>query len=197
MPQSIILLFSLFLVSLNTLAGESVWAMSYQLQAKGNFKGAAKLLMPQAQKNNEYALLRVAYLNYMQRDYESSIKYYSKAIKLTPKSIDAKLGITLPLMAQQRWRQVKHYTLQVLKQSHWNYIAHLRLMIAEEGMSKWESLSSHAQKLSEVYPTDATALVYLARAYAWQNNISAAKSTYKKVLMRIPNHIEATKYLKN
>ncbi len=193
--KSIILFFSLILLSLNCTAGNTAWKKSYQLEAQGKFKDAASQLIPLVQKNNEYALLRTAYLYYMQRDYGSSIEYYSQAIKLAPKSIDAKLGITLPLMAQQRWRQVKFYTLQVLKQSHWNYTAHLRLMMAEEAMGKWKTLESHAKQLSEVYPGDATSLVYLARAYAWQNNTAAASSTYTKVLQRIPAHIEAKSFL--
>ena len=100
-------------------------------------------------------------------------------------------------MAQQRWRQVKSYSLQVLHLSHWNYTAHVRLMIAEEAMRNWSALDKHAAQLSRAYPSDATVFVYLARANAWQGDVAAAKAAYKKVLVRVPGHIEASDYMKN
>lgn len=188
----------LFLIPLTVTAGSSVWDKSYQLAMKGNYSEAADVLEPMVRKgNDEYALLRVAYLNYLQGNYSDAVSMYERAVRLNPESIDAKLGITLPLMAQQRWRQVKHYTLQVLRLSHWNYVAHVRLMIAEQGMKKWQELAKHARQLAVAYPSDATVLVYLARAYAWQGNVQAAKVAYEKVLVRIPGHIEAKRYIKD
>lgn len=178
-------------------AGSSVWEKSYQLAAAGKHEQAAEVIEPMADAGNEYAILRYAYLMYLQGENADSISYYKKAISLNPDSIDARLGITLPLIAQKRWRQVKFYSQQVLGISRWNYTAHLRLMIAEEGMRKWGTLAEHAAKLAKVYPGDATALVYLARARAWQGDVAAAKAAYRKVLVRLPAHNEARAYLKN
>jgi cytochrome c-type biogenesis protein CcmH/NrfG len=68
-------------------------------------------------------------------------------------------------------------------------------MISEEGEKKWDTLAKHAKQVTQRYPSDATALVYLARANAWMKNDSEASRAYKKVLERIPGHIEATQYL--
>ncbi len=187
----------LLMLSFSCFAEESVWKESYQLEAKANYQQAASKLSSLLESNNEYAILRYAYLNYMQGEFNDAIHYYKKAIELNPASIDAKLGITLPLMAQKRWRQVKLYTHQVLTLSHWNYTAHVRLMIAEEGQRQWTTLAGHAAQLSKAYPSDTTALVYLARAYAWQDNKADAKKIYNDVLIRVPGHYEATAYLKN
>ncbi len=187
----------LFFVASSCYAGSSVWQKSYQLALAGKYEQAASAIETIADSGNEYAVLRYAYLMYLQGEYADSISYYSKAIELNPDSIDAKLGITLPLIAQKRWRQVKSYSLQVLRMSHWNYTAHLRLMIAEEGLRKWDSLAEHAAQLAKAYPSDATALVYLARAHAWQGDVAAAKVAYRKVMVRVPGHIEASAYLKN
>lgn len=182
-------------LSVTSFAGTNVFVDSYKAQANGNLKKAADILSPMISKNNEYALMRYAYLQYLQGQYNESIESYKRLIQSNPKSIDAKLGITLPYLAQKRWRQVKQYSLEVLKLSHWNYVAHVRLMIAEEGMKNWETLQSHASQLSKVYPTDVATLVYLARAYAWQGNKDSAKSIYRKVLNRSPAHIEANYYV--
>ena len=190
------ILITLFFITLTCNADDSVWKRSHDMEAKGDYEGAAAIIKPWAASDDEYAILRYAYLKYMQGEYNESIEYYEKAIELNPKSLSAKLGITLPQIAQGRWRQVKIYTRQVLVRSDWNYTAHLRLMMAEEGTKKWHTLGKHAGKLVEIYPGDSAAYVYLARANAWQGDESVAKAAYEEVLHRSPDHLEADTYLK-
>jgi tetratricopeptide (TPR) repeat protein len=187
----------LFLLSFACYAGDTMWKQSQRLEEKGDYEQAASVIEHAAKTDNEYAVLRYAYLKYKQGEYNDSIEYYNKAIKLNAKSLDAKLGITLPYIAQGRWRQVKVYTRQVLTKSDWDYTAHERLMMAEDGDKKWHSLGRHSGKLTTIYPTDATTLAYHARAKARLGNTPVASAEYKKVLMREPDHAEANEYLEN
>ena len=191
------LLSLLLLSSFSVHSATNLWKKSYQLEYKGKYAQAAAVIEGNTTRgrNKEYALLRFAYLNYMQGKYSDSIRAYKQAINLNPRTIDARLGITLPLMAQKRWRQARRYANQVLANSPWNFTAHVRLMLVEEGTRKWAKLSKHAKKVAERYPTDSTALVYLARAEAWQGNISEAKKAYRKVIIRVPAHIEANDFI--
>ena len=175
------------------------WALSYQLEAKKQYAQALDLITPlrTTPPNMQLAVMRTAWLQYLLANYNDSIRDYSLAIRLNTVSIDARLGITLPLMAQQRWREVTTQLKMVLALSPWNYTAHLRLLQAEEAQRHWDAMGKHAAKLSKRYPSDATALVYMARASAWQAKIKQARAAYTQVLARIPNHIEATHYLKN
>jgi len=150
---------------------------------------------PWAATGDEYATLHYAYLMYMQGEYNESIEYYDKAIKLNPKSLSAKLGITLPQIAQGRWRQVKIYTRQVLVRSDWNYTAHQRLMMAEEAEKKWHTLGKHADGVVEIYRADTASYVYLARARASMGNTHVAKKAYVEVLHRSPDNLEAETYI--
>lgn len=186
-----------FLLSFACYAGDTMWKQSQRLEEKGDYEQAASVIEHAAKTDNEYAVLRYAYLKYKQGEYNDSIEYYNKAIKLNAKSLDAKLGITLPYIAQGRWRQVKVYTRQVLTKSDWDYTAHERLMMAEDGDKKWHSLGRHSGKLTTIYPTDATTLAYHARAKARLGNTPVARAAYKKVLMREPDHAEANEYLEN
>jgi len=175
------------------------WMASYTLEASGEYEKAAALLLPYMGdgERSEFATLRYAWLNYLQGNFNDAVRNYKKAMERNPRSIDAKLGITLPLIAQQRWREAKRYINQVLSQAPLNYTAHVRLLVCEEGLRNWEVLEKHASTVAAFYPTDANALVYLARAYAWQGKILLAKSVYNKVLIRIPSHLEALQYAKN
>jgi tetratricopeptide (TPR) repeat protein len=174
------------------------WTTSYALEANGKYEQAAAVLAPELDHgdSSEFALLRYGWLNYLQGNYNDAIRSYKRALERNQRSFDARLGIALPLMAQKRWREAARYLAYILARSPYDYTAHIRLMVCEEGLRKWETLEKHAREISAYYPSDATVLVYLARAYAWRGKNSQARAAYKRVLVRVPEHLEATRFLK-
>jgi len=178
-------------------AGVDVWAESYRLESLTRYEQAAEVLLPILNKEpkNEFVYLRLAWLNYLRGSHNDAIDQYNKALSLNSKSLDARLGLTLPLLAQQRWKEAAKFAQETLDIAPWNYYAHVRLMIAEEGMRQWQTLAKHANEVYLHYPSDATILVYLARANRWLNNTGDAKNAYRKVLERVPGHIEALQFL--
>ena len=184
-------------VSISVAADVDPWAESYRLEALTQYENAAKTMDQIIAKNsnNDFAISRRGWLNYLRGAHNDSIRDYERANAINPDSLEAKLGIMLPLIAQQRWREVTSYANKVLKESPWNYYAHIRLMAAEEGERKWQTLASHAIAVSKRFPSDATVFVYLARANSWLKNDAEARNAYQKVLERVPGHIEASQYL--
>ena len=177
-------------------ADESSWQKSYRLEAAGKYaEASAALDSTNGRVDADFILMRRGWLSYLQGRYNEAVNFYGQAISRNPKSLEARNGITLPLLAQQRWREAASHARQVIGESAWDYIAHQRLMVAEEGERNWKTLAGHAAQVAERYPTDATALVYLARAHAWMGNTKAAKEAYGRVLSRVPGHIEATSYI--
>lgn len=178
-------------------AATNPWAESYRLEALTQFEGAAKSLEQIIRENprHEFAVLRHGWLNYLRGAHNEAIRDYQKALDINPTSLDARLGLMLPLIAQQRWREVTSHAHKVLEVSPWNYYAHVRLMISEEGEKKWDTLAKHAEQVTKHYPSDATVLVYLARANAWMKKDKEARRAYEQVLERVPGHLEATQYL--
>jgi tetratricopeptide (TPR) repeat protein len=176
-----------------------LWSESYRYETIGDYATAAQSIEPLIRHNpeHEFAVIRHGWLNYLQGQYNESINDYKKAIKINQNSLDSLLGMTLPLLAQKRWREAANYATKVLATAPWNYFAHIRLMICEEGQGQWKTLELHADSVASRYPADATVLVYLARARSRQGKVSSARETYKKVLVRVPGHIEATQYLNN
>ena len=173
------------------------WTESYRLEALSQYDNAAKVMGSIIKNNpkNNFAVSRRGWLNYLRGVHNESIRDYQKALDINPKSLDARLGLLLPLIAQQRWREVSSNANKALKVAPWNYYAHVRLMVSEEGEKKWDTLAKHARNVSQRYPSDATVLVYLARANDWMKNNKEARRAYEKVLERVPGHIEATQYL--
>jgi tetratricopeptide (TPR) repeat protein len=196
----IIQMFAIFIIIFGNsviLAAVDPWAESYRLEALSQFDNAAKTmgLVIKDNPGNDFAVSRRGWLNYLRGAHNESIRDYHKALDINPKSLDARLGLLLPLISQQRWREVSSNANKALKIAPWNYYAHVRLMISEEGEKKWDTLAKHARKVSQRFPSDATVLVYLARANDWMKNNKEARRAYEKVLERVPGHIEATQYL--
>ncbi len=177
---------------------DSPWEYSRVLEAKGEYKQAAALIQPLIEAGGdvtEYALLRYAWLNYLLHNQEESLRHYQKALKVNPESIDARLGMTLPLMAMHRWNEVEQNAKQILRRSPWHFIAHQRLMAAEEGQRHWGILKKHASELAARYPSSYVPLVFLARAEIWLGDNTAARQAYVRVLRRMPSHIEANAFI--
>lgn len=176
---------------------DDAWAESYRQEAAGQYPAATRALVPILQKypRHEFAHLRKGWLHYLQGEHNDSITEYKMAASINGKSLDARLGAILPLLAQQRWREAAFYARQVIELDAWNYYAHVRLMICEEAENQWEELAKHAGEVAARYPSDATVQVYLARAYAQIGKDSQARVVYEQVLERIPRHIEATQFI--
>lgn len=186
----------LLLLSL-TASANDFWTRSYTLETNKQYTEAAKTIEQFLLKtpDSEFAELRSGWLYYLDGNYSRSIKHYKSALNMNNQSIEARLGLALPLLAQSRWQEAAVHCREVIKLSQWNYYAHVRLMITEEGQKQWDTLATHAKEVNKHYPTDATVLVYLARAYKQQGETSKAKKAYNEVLVRVPGHLEASGFM--
>lgn len=180
-------------------SGASAWQESYTLEHAGKYPQAAAVLetLLRDSPNHEFAMMRRGWLNYLQGKYNDALRDYNQVLALNPRSLEARLGLTLPLLAQQRWKEAAAEARKVIAVSPWDYTAHVRLLVCEEGEKNWAELARHAAELAQRYPSDATGLVYLARAEAWLGDKAKARAAYAQVLERYPSHVEANTYLKS
>jgi tetratricopeptide (TPR) repeat protein len=185
------------ILSTNTLAQEAIWQNSYKLEGEKRFNEAISAI-DSVQANGadaELKTLRRAWLYYSAGNYSESIREYRYGIERNPRSVDARLGVTLPLLAAKRWREAEQSARAALELAPNNYIALVRLTIALEAQSDWAAMHKAATTLVAAYPTDATAYVYLARANLWLGKKSDGIAAYVAVLSRYPGHPEASAYL--
>lgn len=178
----------------STLAQDDPWVSSYKLEVAGQYDQAVQTLESIA-KSNDFAQLRIGYLFYLQGKFPDAIRAYQRAQEMNAQSYDSALGIALVLLAQGRWADAATQAKWVLSSAPGNYLAHLRLLVAEEGLKDWKTMSAHAENLAKRYPSDATVWVYAARAAAWLGNDTRAADAYHRVLQIVPGHLEATKFL--
>lgn len=191
----LIITFSLCINITSAHAETNPWKESHRLEQVFQYDSAINVLKNISSKN-ELVNLRRGWLNYLKGSHSKSIEHYKKAIKSNSLSLDARLGIILPLLEQQRWREAASNANKVIEVAPWNYYAHIRLMQTEETLKEWEKLFKHSDAVHQRYPSDATVLVYMARASHKLGNKKQAKDFYNKVIELIPGHFEASSYIK-
>jgi tetratricopeptide (TPR) repeat protein len=178
-------------------AQEAVWQSSYAYEAAGKYVDAMAVLESAAANgpDAELKLLRRGWLYYLPGRMDESIREYRLAIERNPKSVDARLGLTLPLLATKRWREAEQAARAVLELAPNSYVGQVRLAIAQEGLQDWGGMLKTAMSLTSSFPSDATAFVYLARANSGLAKRSDAVAAYNAVLVRSPGQLEAKAYI--
>lgn len=187
----------IFSLSASVFAQEAIWQKSYSLEIAGKYPEAIAALDGVAANGleAELKLLRRGWLFYYSGRFDDSIREYRYAIEKNNRSVDARLGVILPLLAAKRWSEAEKAARAALEVAPNNYTALMRLVIAQEAQQNWPSMYSTAKTMAESYPTDTTAMVYLARALAWMNKTTEAKAAYNAVLARYPGHLESKSYI--
>jgi len=193
----VVFLLGVVFIPTSVMAQQALWQNSYQLETAGKYAEALAAIdtIPANGPDAELKLLRRGWLYYLPGNFNESIREYRLAIDRNGRSIDARLGLTLPLLAAKRWREAEQSARAALDISPNNYTALLRLAIAQEGQSDWAGMAKTAALLTSGYTTDASAYVYAARAAAWLGKRDEAIAAYTAVLARYPGHLEAKAYI--
>ena len=166
---------------------------SYRYERSQNYTDAIKALspviiaFPQAYTVN----LRLGWLNYLIGSYATARTHYLTAIKTAPDSLEAKLGHTLPLLAQERYDEAEIAAKQVLRIDPSNYLANLRLAFAFRMLKKFEAAEDLLNRMLVLYPTDVSLLTEYALVKLAKNQNPDAKRIFNDILTLDPENVIA------
>lgn len=163
---------------------------SHYYERSQDYHAAIEALLPVFERNRRgYTVnLRLGWLHYLSGDYANAESYYRTAIKTSSDSIEAKLGYTLPLMAQGRYQRLEFVTKQILRADQRNYYGSLRLGFALRMQGKHSSAEKVIRRMLRLYPTDVSFLTELAFAKLAQGRASSAKVVFGNVLKLDPDN---------
>ena len=102
--------------------------------------------------------LRLGWLYYLKADYTNSKQFYQMAMRMAPKAVEPRLGITLPLLAEQRYAEVEGIARAILSLDANNYTGSLRLATSLRLQAKYRPAREVNAVMLELYPTDVTFL---------------------------------------
>jgi tetratricopeptide (TPR) repeat protein len=171
-----------------------VWKQSYAAEASGQFQAAVDALgeLPSPQREGYLANFRRGWLMYRANQHAESVAAYKIAAKTEPESIEARLGLLLPLMALKRWDDVVALAEDILKRDPENYLALQRLAFAKFSSEHFPEAELVYRRLVEHYPSD----VEMRAALGWvayrMGKQKEAATLFKQVLELSSDHVSAT-----
>lgn len=176
--------------------GESIpqiYQQSYNEEAKGNY-GEAILVLGRAERagDNSYLLhLRFGWLQYLAGKYPESANSYRKAIVKDKNSIEAKLGLMLPLMAQGKWADAEKVGEEIVAVDKLSYLGNSRLAYIYYNLKLYKDAESYYRKVLTYYPGDVEMMAGLGWSLMKQGKKEAAEKSFAEVLRYAPNHVSA------
>ena len=158
---------------------------SIKLESDGKIDKAIEPLLTiyNTNKDNYLVNLRLGWLYYQKKDYSKSKNYYSEAVRLNSKSIDAKLGLTLPLSALNEWNKIKDLYLDILKTNSMDYTANLRLGQIYLQNGNYNDAKKHLEIAYNSYPSYYEPNLSLGWTYYYLGNRDKAKALFTQALM--------------
>ncbi len=177
---------------------QEAYYKSYNYEKIENYTDAIKALLPIF---NEYSdgytvNLRLAWLYYLNQNYANSLEHYGNAIKISPYSLEAKLGRLLPLLAQTKYDQVESEAFQILNVDYYNYYGNLRLVFALRMQAKYDTAEKIALKMLTIYPIDISFLTEYALVKSAQGESETAVRVFNDILILDPENVTAKGFLK-
>ena len=203
MGKFFVLIFSLAFLALSTFgldyqAIKKAYQKSFFYEKIGDYKDAIRVLMPvyKAYPDGYMINLRLGWLYYLWGKYDNSEFHYRKADKAIPTSVESKLGLSLPLMAQQKWGEAEATLYRVIAIDFYNYYGNLRLAKVLGKEKKYKQQIAVALKMLNIYPTSVPFLVVLGEGYYNLGNLQKAEEILKNVLILDPENSTAKALLK-
>jgi len=196
-----IILLSLFIcTALFALTDQEIrdaYYKSYNYEKMANYTDAIKAILT---VYNEYpegytVNLRLGWLYYLNQNYANSLERYEKAIKISPYSIEAKLGHLLPLLAQERYGDVEKEAFQILNVDYYNYYGNMRLVFALRMQQKLDMAEKIALKMLAIYPIDISFLTEYGLIKFARGEKDTAVKLFYDILILDPENVTAKQFL--
>ncbi len=172
---------------------QDLYRASYREEAKGKPTVALDAMKKiQAKSGASYFVsVRKAWLAYLAGRFSESERGYQEAIKERPDAIEARLGLTLPLLAQKKWRPLEKACRDVLKADPQNAVARARLAHAYYSIGNYPDSATVYRKLVKDYPGELDHQTGLGWALARMGRTAEAKKTFARVLDVSPDNPNA------
>ena len=165
------------------------WSESLRRERAGDFSGALAALRPLPRS---YAVsLRQGWLGYFAGRHRQSAARYHDALRLAPGSLEARLGLLLPLLVLGRNAEAEQVAREILRESPENPLAQARLAAALRQQKKFADAESTLSAAIKSYPTDVGLLSELALVNAARQRPDAARQIASEVMMLDPDNTVA------
>lgn len=166
---------------------------SYQAEANRDYATATARMRDITDHGEKtyYAVVRIAWLAYLSGDFAASEASYREAAAMSPKAVEPRLGMTLPLMAAKKWRDAERACRDVLALDPNHAMARARLgrVLYMEG--NYPDSATVYRKLMDEYPAELDHQTGLAWAMLRLGRRADARALFQAVLTVSPDNVNA------
>jgi tetratricopeptide (TPR) repeat protein len=171
----------------------ALYRESYQLEANRDAQGAlGKMREIKAKAGNSYFVaVRSAWLAYLVGDFAGSEASYRDAAALAPKAIEPRIGLTLPLLAQKKWRDLERACRDAMTFDANHATARARLAHALYSVGNFPDSATLYRKLVEDFPAELDYQTGLGWALLKMGRRAEARQLFAGVLAVSPDNVNA------
>ncbi len=130
-----------------------VFAGSYRYESSGDYEKAIGELNS-LNGYDYHKSLRLGWLYYLSKDYETSKKFYRQAVRLEPAAVEALLGLCYPLEAQKNNDELEKVYQQILTLDKMNSKVNYALGNIYYYRKDFQQAELYFDKVQQMYPFD-------------------------------------------
>ena len=168
---------------------------SYNAETARNYTRALQIMedLNTSDPNDEFYILRIAWLQYLLGRYNDSLKNYQKSNNIFP-SLDAQTGILNCQLALGLWNDAHNQAEQILKKFSQNIVVLSKAAYATYMLQNYRATADYYQRIINISPWDMEARGYLVNNLYLAKDIENARKHYQILIKYAPDSAMAQEY---
>jgi tetratricopeptide (TPR) repeat protein len=171
---------------------QKAFKASYTNEYKANYTGAIADLQKVYKADSYECNLRMGWLQYLAKQYSSSMDYYQKAIDLKKYSVEARFGFIKPATDAKQYNKSYEKYEEILKIDPYNSSANYWVGYTYYTAKKYDIAAKYFELVVNMYPFDYDANHMLGWSYLNLGKTAEAKLLFTKALINKPGDASAT-----
>lgn len=170
---------------------QEVFKQSYTFEKNGDYSDGIAALKEIYDEESYEINLRLGWLTYLSGNFTESLPYYRKCVQLRPLSIEARLGIVLPLASVGNWTEVEMHYRKILEVDPANSLVNYRMGLLNYGREDYQNAFKYFELVVNHYPFDYDGAIMLAWTNFKLGKYREAKVLFNKTLLMRPDDASA------
>lgn len=166
---------------------QEVFKKSYTFETNGDYTDAIAAIKAIYDEDSYEINLRLGWLTYLSGNFTESLPYYRKCVQLRPLSIEARLGIVLPLSSVGNWSEVESHYRQILETDPANSLVNYRMGLLHYGREDFQNAAKYFELVVNHYPFDYDGVIILAWTNFKLGKFREAQVLFNKALLIHPD----------
>jgi len=176
---------------------KAAFEQSYQFETSAEYEKGMEVLRKVYDENAYEVNVRLGWLSYLSGNFNESMAYYNRSIKLMPYAIEPRFGIAFPASAMGNWDFVLSQYDKILEINPNNSLALFRSGMIYYGRKDYQKAREYFQKVINLFPFDYDGLNMMGWTYTFLGNKNEARIMFQKALCANPSGESAAEGLNN